>query len=72
MQAKLTDSPVPGVIPDTAYVHEDVAPLAPTTPGRRGRGSNPLAKLLGVICGDKYMVDAYPVAEPVASPPKER
>ena len=38
------------------------------TIGPTGRRSTLLGKLRGVIRGDKYMVDAYPPAEP---PPKE-
>jgi hypothetical protein len=70
-------SPVPGVIPEPARVHQDTVvahthPAAPPTasgttkpaspPGRRNPASIVLAKLLSAIRGDKYMVDAYPPA----------
>ena len=57
-------SAVPGVIPGPAYVPEDPAPAE-----RRDQPSvmrHPLARLLSVLRGDKYMVDAYPAI------PKER
>jgi hypothetical protein len=44
-----TGSPVRGAIPDPA-----------SSPGRRNPASTALAKLLSVIRGDKYLVDAYP------------
>jgi hypothetical protein len=70
---ELTDSPAPGVIPGPVYVHEgtvagdDLVPEAPTggpaqRPNRHSRVSTPLAKLLSLMRGDKYMVDAYPPA----------
>ena len=78
-------SPVPGVIPEPVRVHHDpvvahqrltATPTAsgPTkpasSPGRRNPASIVLAKLLSVIRGDKYMVDAYPPAwrDPAATP----
>jgi hypothetical protein len=66
-------SPAPGIIPEPVRVHDQ--PASPTgraarraagratksfsSPGRRNPVSIVLAKLLGVIRGDKYMVDAY-------------
>jgi hypothetical protein len=44
-------SPVPGLIPEAA-----------PSLARRNPASSALAKLLSVIRGDKYMVDAYPPA----------
>jgi hypothetical protein len=44
-----TGSPVRGAIPDPA-----------SSPGRRNPAGAALAKLLGVIRGDKYLADAYP------------
>ena len=89
----LDDSPVPGVIPAAVHLDDDAlaAPdraraaattseptRPPQTPGRRSRASAPLAKLLSVIRGDKYMVDAYPpawrapgAARAGATPPSE-
>ncbi|MGZ6616235.1 MAG: hypothetical protein ACXVFQ_17610 [Solirubrobacteraceae bacterium] len=68
-------SPAPGVIPEPSLVH--TGPAASTLPGnRRAAGTSPrraarrtpLARVLAALRGDKYMVDAYPPAEP---PPKE-
>jgi hypothetical protein len=71
-----SDSPAPGIIPEPVRVKDE--PTAPTRrpgPPSAGRATEPLssvgqrnpvsimlAKLLGVIRGDKYMVDAYPPA----------
>jgi hypothetical protein len=66
-----SESPVPGVIPEAIRVHDDgvARPRATTEPGpsprRRGPASRLLARLVGVVRGDKHMADAYP-------PPKER
>jgi hypothetical protein len=67
-----SQSPVPGVIPEPIRVHDDSAPAKPratTEPvpsaRRRGSASRLLARLVGVVRGDKHMADAYP-------PPKER
>jgi len=57
-------SAVPGVMPEPVYVQEDPAPAA-----RRDQPNalrHPLARLVSVLRGDKYMVDAYPAI------PKER
>jgi hypothetical protein len=67
-------SPAPGIIPEPSLVHDE--PAASTRRGsRRAAGTTtrpatrrtPLAWLLAALRGDKYMVDAYPLAEP---PPK--
>jgi hypothetical protein len=68
-------SPVPGVMPEPVKLHGGAVPRRPeaappagdttepvSPPGRRNRASVELAKLLGVIRGDKYMVNAYPPA----------
>jgi hypothetical protein len=70
-------SPAPGIIPDPVHVHDD--PGAPTAAtGRRGGPKsgrrNPLgiaaARVMSVLHGDKYMVDAYPAAgQAHAAPP---
>lgn len=67
-------SAAPGVIPDPVYVHDDTvaaydgettepAPGETSGPprprGRSNRTRGPFAKLLSVVRGDKYMVDAY-------------
>jgi hypothetical protein len=68
-------SPAPGIIPEPSLVHDE--PAASThQASRRAAGTTtrlaarrtPLARLLAALRGDKYMVDAYPPAEP---PPKE-
>lgn len=68
-------SPAPGIIPEQSLVHDE--PDASTPQGsRRAAGTTarpegrrtPLARLLGALHGDKYMVDAYPPGQP---PPKE-
>jgi hypothetical protein len=48
-----TESPPAGAVPDTA-----------PSPGRRHRGRGAHAKLLSVLRGDKYMINAYPPAWP--------
>jgi hypothetical protein len=67
-----SESPVPGLIPEPIRVHDDSAAAKPRattepvpSPRRRGPASRLLARLAGVVRGDKYMADAYP-------PPKER
>jgi hypothetical protein len=58
-------SAVPGVIPPPVCVHdEDPAPTERRDQPKQRK--HPLAWLLSVIRGDKYMVDAYPAN------PKER
>ena len=68
-------SPAPGIIPEPSVVHTE--PAASTRPGSRratgatprlAAGRTPLTRVLAALRGDKYMVDAYPLAEP---PPKE-
>jgi hypothetical protein len=56
-----TGSPIPGVIPGPVRVdHGTVGATKPaSSPGRRNPASTVLARLLGAIRGDKYMVDAY-------------
>ncbi len=62
-------SPAPGIIPEPSLVHDEPAasarrggtPSADTTTGRR---QNPFARLGAALRGDKYMVDAYPPADP--------
>ena len=70
------DSPAPGIIPESARVHDQpVTPTGRTEWRAAGRASKPipspghrnpvravLAKLLSVIRGDKYVADAYPPA----------
>jgi hypothetical protein len=59
-----SDSPVPGVIPESIRVHADserVTTEAVPPPRRPGLAR----RLLGVVRGDKQLADAYP-------PPKER
>jgi hypothetical protein len=65
-------SPAPGIIPEPSVVHDEPAALAGQS-SRRGAGSAtgrqtarraPLARVLAALRGDKYMVDAYPPAEP--------
>jgi hypothetical protein len=70
--AETTESPIPGLIPDPVSLHDETAPPSPKMESRRHWAGRPLAKLLSVIRGDKYMADAYPLAAPVGSPPKER
>ena len=70
-------SSVPGVIPEPVRVHDDataarqrgsatprtggtIKPVA--SPSHRNAASATLTKLLGIIRGNKYMVDAYPLA----------
>ena len=71
---KSDTSPAPGIIPESSLVQDE--PAAATRRGsRRADGTTtrpaarrtPLARLLAALRGDKYMVDAYPPAEP---PPK--
>jgi len=63
-------SPVPGVVPEPVRVERD----AETTPHRPNPARAALSKLLSVLRGDKYMVDAYaPDGQPGAAPhAKER
>ncbi len=67
-------SPVPGVIPEQSFVHDETAGSTPRggqaagTTTRLSVRRTPLARLLAALRGDKYMVDAYPPAE---SPTKE-
>ena len=70
-------SPAPGIIPEPSLVHDQPA----ASPGGDSRGAGgaetarsgarrtPLARVLAALRGDKYMVDAYPPAEP---PPAAR
>ncbi len=68
-------SPAPGIIPDPSLVQDEPAASTPQS-SRRADGTNtrpaarrtPLARLLAVLRGEKYMVDAYPPAKP--PPPK--
>jgi hypothetical protein len=70
-----TGSPIPGVIPEPVRVrHDTVAPDGAPTAKATAPGTTPpaaapvapgppnsaLAKLLGVLRGDKYMANAYP------------
>jgi hypothetical protein len=65
-------SPAPGIIPEPSLVQDQ--PAAPTGrddgradgagTARTGSRRTPLARLLAALRGDKYMVDAYPPAEP--------
>ena len=57
-------SAVPGVTPEPVSVHQDPAPAE--TRQQPKMTKRPLAWLLSVLRGDKYMVDAYPAT------PKER
>ena len=71
-----TGSPAPGLIPEPLPVHHDTVAaherltatsttstiMPASSAGRRNPASIVLAKLLGAIRGDKYMVDAYPPA----------
>lgn len=48
-------SPAPGIVPEPVAVqHDDSAPRAPTT------RTTLAGRLLSLLRGDKYMVDAYP------------
>jgi hypothetical protein len=77
-------SPVPGVIPEPVRVIDDAldahaggtpSPAVdaisdrPASPRRRHAVANPLARLLSVIRGDRYMADAYDVPAPRAPRP---
>jgi hypothetical protein len=53
-------SPVPGVVPEPVGIHDDAGPAPTTTRPQRNPMRMVLAKMLSVIRGDKYMVDAYP------------
>ena len=65
-------SPAPGIIPDPSLVFDQ--PFAPTDRNDRRAGvvrtartagrRTPLARVLAALRGDKYMVDAYPPADP--------
>jgi hypothetical protein len=75
-------SPAPGIVPEPALVHEQPTAAAGRAAGRAAdrAGRLPaghakprsilLARLLGVLRGDKHMVVAYP--PPIQSPTKER
>ena len=70
------DSPAPGIIPEPVHVHDQ--PAKPTrrtgqppagratkllpAPGQRNPVSIVLARVMRVIRGDRYMIDAYPPA----------
>jgi hypothetical protein len=63
-------SPAPGIIPEPALVHDQLA-ASSRRRSRRAAGTTPLAarrtplaRLLAALRGDKYMVDAYPPAVP--------
>jgi hypothetical protein len=65
-------SPAPGIIPEPSLVHDQRG--VPTGRGSARAGSHgsvrlavrrtPLARVLAALRGDKYMVGAYPPAEP--------
>ena len=64
-------SPAPGIIPEPSLVHDEPAASpprstrrAPGTTATRAARRTPLARLLAALRGDKYMVDAYPPADP--------
>jgi hypothetical protein len=67
MQTKPTGSPVPGIIPEPIRVHRDAAAVdeqgGGTLDAAPPRRRNPLAKLIGHLRGDRYMVGAYPPGE---------
>jgi hypothetical protein len=53
-------SPVPGIVPEPVSVqHDPPAPRA-STPRRPVAGTTLAGRLLGLLRGDKYMVNAYP------------
>ncbi len=62
-------SPAPGIIPDPVHVRDDRPPPAPAKRNATHAHAprrNPLRvaadAVMSVLHGDKYMVDAYPVA----------
>ncbi len=68
-------SPAPGIIPEPSLLHHQPAASAggdslgaggAETARTRARRT-PLARMLAAVRGDKYMVDAYPPAEPPLS-----
>jgi hypothetical protein len=66
-------SPAPGIIPTPPQINERPAgpggrPVAGPRPAAPSGPHGPLARLLAVLRGDKYMAGAYP---PV-TPPTER
>ncbi|MHB1571470.1 MAG: hypothetical protein ACYC0H_20010 [Solirubrobacteraceae bacterium] len=69
-------SPAPGIVPEPSLVHDEPATSTHRGSRRAARTTTPpaarrtpLARLLAVLRGDKYMVDAYPPAVP---PTKEQ
>ena len=62
-------SPAPGIIPGPPHISSDAAPLTVTIekahnpkPRRPNLLRIGVAKLIGALRGDKYMIDAYPPA----------
>ncbi|MHB1570778.1 MAG: hypothetical protein ACYCXW_17040 [Solirubrobacteraceae bacterium] len=64
-------SPAPGIIPEPPVVQEQQTAAARRSAARQAAGPadsckparrSSLARLLAVLRGDKYMVDAYPPA----------
>jgi hypothetical protein len=69
-------SPAPGIIPGPVHLSGDAGPVTAVTDERDEpkRRRNPVriaaAKVISALRGDKYMVDAYPIAsheDPVVS-----
>ena len=53
-------SPVPGIVPEPVTVHRDGPAPHASTPRRPAAATTLPGKLLGLLRGDKYMMNAYP------------